>query len=75
VRAVSLENGSIDRTWLIAAAAVAIVVFMVLGFIPESTEGADVDAGAAASGEGPEFDAFSGGYPVPPMPGQESIRG
>jgi NADH-quinone oxidoreductase subunit H len=75
VRAVSLENGSIDRTWLIAAAAVAVVVFIVLGFIPESKEDAEVDGGSVGAGEGPEFDAFSGGYPVPPMPGQESIRG
>jgi NADH-quinone oxidoreductase subunit H len=74
VRAVSLENGSIDRQWLIAAAAVAVVVFIVLGFIPESKEGDETTVGDAV-GEHPEFDAFSGGYPVPPMPGQESIRG
>jgi NADH-quinone oxidoreductase subunit H len=73
VRAISLENGSINRTWLIIAAAIAVVVFLVLGFIPESKSDeadADVDAGAV-----PEFDAFAGGYPVPPMPGQEQIRG
>src|SRR4051794_15394399 len=38
VRAISLEHGSIDRKWLIGAAAVAVVVFIVLGFIPESKE-------------------------------------
>jgi NADH-quinone oxidoreductase subunit H len=76
VRAISLENGSIDRKWLIAAAAVAVVVFIVLGFIPESGEGDErTAAGGSAGGEAPEFDAFSGGYPVPPMPGQEQTRG
>jgi NADH-quinone oxidoreductase subunit H len=75
VRAVSLENGSIDRKWLIAAAAVAVVVFIVLGFIPESKEGDEPAAAGSAPGDGSEFDAFSGGYPVPPMPGQEQIRG
>src|SRR4051794_18719306 len=74
VRAVSLENGSINRTWLIAAAAVAVVVFLVLGFIPESKSD-DADETAR---ESPEFDAFAGGYPVPPMPPipeQEQISG
>jgi NADH-quinone oxidoreductase subunit H len=75
VRAVSLENGSIDRKWLIAAAAVAVVIFIVLGFIPESKEGDELAGGDAPGGKGREFDAFAGGYPVPPMPGQEQIRG
>ena len=75
VRAVSLENGSIDRRWLIAAAAVAVVVFLVLGFIPESKDDEATAELGAAGGDAPEFDAFSGGYPVPPMPGQEQIRG
>jgi NADH-quinone oxidoreductase subunit H len=75
VRAISLENGNINRNWLIGAAAVAVVVFLVLGFIPEAKSDDETAAGAASGGEEPEFDAFSGGYPVPPMPGQEQIRG
>jgi NADH-quinone oxidoreductase subunit H len=76
VRAISLESdGGIDRGWLIAAAGVAIVIFIVLGFIPESKEADDVATGGGAAGERPEFDAFASGYPVPPMPGQEQIRG
>jgi NADH-quinone oxidoreductase subunit H len=76
VRAVSLENGSIDRKWLIGAAAVAIVIFIVLGLVPESREADETSAAAGSGvGEAPELDAFSGGYPVPPMPGQEQIRG
>jgi NADH-quinone oxidoreductase subunit H len=76
VRAISLESDNgIDRGWLIAAAGVAIVIFIVLGFIPETKEPDDVAAGGGAASERPEFDAFAGGYPVPPMPGQEQIRG
>jgi NADH-quinone oxidoreductase subunit H len=75
VRAISLENGSIDRTWLIGAAAVAVVVFIVLGFIPESKEPDELAAGESAGGGSAEFDAFAGGYPVPPMPGQEQRSG
>ena len=46
VRAVSLENGSIDRKWLFVAAGVAVVVFIALGFIPESRD--DDEAGRLA---------------------------
>jgi NADH-quinone oxidoreductase subunit H len=67
IRALSLE-GPINRTYLIAAAAIALVLFIGLGLLPEKPEDAEI--------EGPEeFDAFAGGYPVPPMPEQESIRG
>ncbi len=69
IRAVSLElNGPINRTYLIVAAAVALVIFIGLGFIPEREE-------EDAVAEDEEFDAFAGGYPVPPRQGQESIRG
>jgi NADH-quinone oxidoreductase subunit H len=67
IRAISLE-GPIDRRYLIAAAAVALVMFVVLGFIGEEHKTEETTEPA-------EFDAFAGGYPVPPMPGQESIRG
>jgi NADH-quinone oxidoreductase subunit H len=74
VRAITLENNGLDRGWLFGAVAVALLVFIALGFIPESNDEADEQADASAR-ETPEFDAFAGGYPVPPMPGQESIRG
>ncbi|MGH3506775.1 MAG: NADH-quinone oxidoreductase subunit H, partial [Nocardioidaceae bacterium] len=67
IRAIDLE-GPIDRKYLIVAAAVAMAIFVLLGFFGE----AKVEEEAA---EPEEFDAFAGGYPVPPMPGQESIRG
>ncbi len=64
IRAISLE-GPIDRRWLIGAAAVALVVFLALGFVGESSDDEPVVQEPA------EFDAFAGGYPVPPMPGQD----
>ncbi|HYO34085.1 MAG TPA: NADH-quinone oxidoreductase subunit NuoH [Nocardioidaceae bacterium] len=69
IRALSLE-GPIDRTYLIAAAAIAVVVFVGLGFLPE---GSDKDDSDVELDEQP--DAFAGGYPVPPMPHKETIRG
>lgn len=46
--------------------AVAIVVIVILRFIPEKTPVAT----AATPGDEP-FDAFAAGYPVPPLPGQK----
>jgi NADH-quinone oxidoreductase subunit H len=62
IRAVSLESG-FDRRYLFGGSAVAVVLFLLLSFIGEG----EPDA-AGASPE--EFDAFAGGYPVPPMPGE-----
>jgi NADH-quinone oxidoreductase subunit H len=67
IRALSLQ-GPINRTYLVAAAAIALVLFIGLGFLPEKPEEDEDEAPE-------EFDAFAGGYPVPPMPEQESIRG
>ncbi len=65
IRAISLE-GQIDRTYLFAAAAVAVVIFVALGFVPESEDETEADALA---------DEPTGGYPVPPMPTKETLRG
>ncbi|MGZ5415927.1 MAG: NADH-quinone oxidoreductase subunit NuoH [Nocardioides sp.] len=67
VRAVSLDGG-IDREYLLAAIGVVAVLFLVLFFIG----GAESEA-EAEEPEEEAFDAFAGGYPVPPMPGQ-SLR-
>ncbi len=72
IRAISLEGG-IDRRYLLAAIGVVAVLFLVLFFV-----GGEEEEAAEASGEvdehgqpvPPPFDAFAGGYPVPPMPGQ-----
>ena len=64
MRVVNLRGG-IDSTWLIVAAAVLGVLLVVLLFIEEKEEPAE----KAVSDE--PFDAFAGGYPVPPMPERE----
>jgi NADH-quinone oxidoreductase subunit H len=70
IRAISLENeGPIDRNYLIAGGVIALILFAVLSFVPESSKEEPEEEAAE------ELDAFAGGYPVPPMPGQESIRG
>jgi NADH-quinone oxidoreductase subunit H len=62
IRAIDLQGG-IDRRYVFAAAAIVIVLMLVLAFAePKETE--------PATPAPPDFDAFAGGYPVPPMPGQ-----
>jgi NADH-quinone oxidoreductase subunit H len=68
IRAISLDGG-IDRRYLLAAIGVVAVVFLVLFFVGESGEEATGDR-TGTDEEPREFDAFAGGYPVPPMPAQ-----
>jgi NADH-quinone oxidoreductase subunit H len=66
IRTIDL-NGGFDRTWLYAAIAVCVALIVVLMFVDEKNK-SDADAEAEAAARVP-FDAFAGGYPVPPMPG------
>ncbi len=68
LRAISLEGG-IDRTYLLAAIGVVAVMFLVLFFLGE-TEEEEEDEGLDDQRDSAAFDAFAGGYPVPPMPGK-----
>jgi NADH-quinone oxidoreductase subunit H len=74
IRAISLEGG-IDRRYLLAAIGVVAVLFLVMFFVGGESEeaaeasAAEVDEHGRPVSERP-FDAFAGGYPVPPMPGQ-----
>ncbi|AZN29943.1 NADH-quinone oxidoreductase subunit NuoH [Flaviflexus salsibiostraticola] len=54
------------QTILVILAAIFLVIFAVLWFV----DGKKGDDGSSAPEEQPEFDAFAGGFPVPPMPGQ-----
>lgn len=56
--------GQLDQTWLFVAAGVFAAVLVVLLLLPERRQ-------PEPETERAEFDAFAGGYPVPPMPGQE----
>ena len=68
IRAID-NTGGFNRTWLIVIAAVLGVALVATFFIPERVE--PVDDGA----EGEPFDAFAGGYPVPPAPTGIAVRG
>ena len=68
VRAVTLDGG-LDRRYLLFGIGVFAVIMLVLFFL-----GGDDDEEAPAEEE-KEFDAFGGGYPVPPMPGQSLGNG
>ncbi len=60
------------RTWLFVGAGVALLIAVVLWMRPEPKETDTRDVAAKLSeGEPEEFDAFAGGYPVPPLPGQK----
>jgi NADH-quinone oxidoreductase subunit H len=60
VRTIDLRGG-ISRQWLLIAVALCLVVIGVLFFVGEKKQ-SDV----AESQQAGEFDAFAGGYPVPP---------
>jgi NADH-quinone oxidoreductase subunit H len=70
IRAISLEGG-FDRRYLLMAIGVVAVLFLALFLIGERNDDGDRRDGAGSDEEQQrEFDAFAGGYPVPPMPGQ-----
>ena len=60
IRVIDLRGG-IDRSWLIGMAVVLAVVLVGLLLVPEREPVVD-------EADSQEFDAFAGGYPVPPMP-------
>jgi NADH-quinone oxidoreductase subunit H len=68
VRALTLE-GEIDRSYLLIGIGVIAVLMLGLFFVGNDEEEHEEEAAVA------EFDAFAGGYPVPPMPGQSAGTG
>jgi NADH-quinone oxidoreductase subunit H len=68
IRAITLDGG-FDQKYLLAA--IAAIVVLTLGLLLLGGESEDKEA---AVDEDAEFDAFAGGYPVPPMPGQGLAR-
>ncbi|MET3961358.1 NADH-quinone oxidoreductase subunit H [Marmoricola sp. OAE513] len=61
IRTINL-NGGFDRTYLYGAIGVLAALMIVLFFVGESSSDDAVEETEAP------FDAFAGGYPVPPMP-------
>jgi NADH-quinone oxidoreductase subunit H len=68
IRTISLEGG-INRSYLLIALGVAVVLFLGVFFFGETVE----------EGEEPEREAtpqgYAGGFPVPPMPAGGAVRG
>jgi NADH-quinone oxidoreductase subunit H len=72
VRAVTLD-GQVDRSYLLIGIGVVAVLMLGLFFVGNDEE--EVEEGAADGSAAAEFDAFAGGYPVPPMPGHSADTG
>jgi NADH-quinone oxidoreductase subunit H len=64
VRAIGLENG-IDRNKVLVIGGIALVLVMIGTFLYDAV----ANRGTPESEE-PTFDPFAGGYPVPPLPGE-----
>ncbi|WP_310961385.1 NADH-quinone oxidoreductase subunit NuoH [Nocardioides terrisoli] len=76
IRAASL-HGSFNKNYLYAAIVVLAALVLVLGFVDDrASRGRErLAAEARADAEAKPFDAFAGGYPVPPMPGTAVAAG
>jgi NADH-quinone oxidoreductase subunit H len=71
IRVISLE-GDINRTYLVAAIAVLLVLTVALMFVGDGKDKGD-DTATGTTDE--PHDAFAGGFPVPPMPAGGAVRG
>jgi NADH-quinone oxidoreductase subunit H len=69
IRTVTLDGG-FDRRYLLAGVAVAFLAFVGLSLVGDRRSGGEPEQEEAEK----EFDAFAGGYPVPPMPGQQAAE-
>ena len=66
IKTISLEGG-INRRYLLIAGGVLLAMVIVMFFLGDKDHD---DSEDVADGDQPEFDAFAGGYPVPPLPSQ-----
>ena len=70
IRTISLE-GDLNRAYIYGAFGILAVLIVVLGYMDDRATKARlaVEAHEAEERANQPFDAFAGGYPVPPMPG------
>ena len=64
-------EGGLDRDYLLGAAGVLLVLFLVLFFVGDR----EAASTRRSRTEREPVDAFAGGYPVPPMPAGGAVRG
>jgi NADH-quinone oxidoreductase subunit H len=69
IRTVTLDGG-FDRRYLLAGVVVAFLAFVGLSLVGDRRSSGEQEQEEAEK----EFDAFAGGYPVPPMPGQQAAE-
>jgi NADH-quinone oxidoreductase subunit H len=67
IRTISLEGG-VDRRYLLIGLGVAVVLFLGVFFMGETTGGEEEEREATPQG-------YAGGFPVPPMPAGGAVRG
>ncbi len=73
IRTLTLEGG-VDRQWLLIGIGVLAALFLVLFFVGDSKAGDNPEALDGRAADTP-FDAYAGGFPVPPMPASGAVRG
>ena len=64
IRLISIDGG-VDRRYLLGAFGVLALLCILLYFVGETDD--EPEKAASAEDESEDFDAFAGGYPVPPM--------
>ena len=67
---VARAEGSDLKRWLVGLAVVLAILIAVYVFVVPSSDSEDDDEAWLEGDEEEELTAFSGGYPVPPLPGQ-----
>jgi NADH-quinone oxidoreductase subunit H len=67
IRTVSLDGG-VDRTYLLIGLGIAVVLFLLVFFFGDQSEGEDEERETVPQG-------YEGGFPVPPMPAGGPVRG
>jgi NADH-quinone oxidoreductase subunit H len=69
------NEGNLDSRTLLVAAGVILLIGVGISYALEVRKARrdELEAEQARIEEGKPFDAFAGGFPVPPMPGQEGL--
>jgi len=69
----TLRNENADVRGLLFTAAAVLAVIVVISYAVDVFRPRDEGESAATAGPEAEFDAYAGGFPVPPLPGQQVV--
>lgn len=67
----ALRNENYDFQQIVLYVGGAVIAVLLLSFVADMFRGKKEKEAEAAQGEPPAFDPMAGGFPVPPLPGQE----